>query len=104
MKKLLFPLLLLLLFTACGKTEELPAEPETSAPDHSAIDETVPEPSHPTSVPDPGTECVLVSLGDSIARGYGLANPKKEAYSTLAADRITADGTASGLAYNFGVD
>lgn len=98
MKKLLFPLLLLLLFTACGKTEELPAEPEPSAPDHPAAEETVSEPSEPASVPASETECVLVSLGDSIARGYGLANPKKEAYSTLAADRIT------GLAYNFGVD
>ncbi len=104
MKKLLFPLLFLLLFTACGRTEELPTEPETSEPNHPAIEETVPEPSEPASAPDPETECVLVSLGDSIARGYGLANPKKEAYSTLAADRITADGIASGLAYNFGVD
>jgi len=105
MKKILVFLLTAVLLASCGTAEELPEKPETAAPPETADDaeKAVPEPE--TAVSEiMETECVLVSLGDSIARGYGLANPKKEAYITLAADRITADGTASGLAYNFGVD
>lgn len=85
MKKLLLPLLILSILTGCGQTAESETEP---TPETEEITPVIAEPDSP----------VLVSLGDSIARGYGLANPKTEAYIILAAEQI------SGIAYNFGVD
>lgn len=85
MKKLLLPILILCILTGCGQTTESETEP---TPETEEITPVIAEPDSP----------VLVSLGDSIARGYGLANPKTEAYIALAAEQI------SGIAYNFGVD
>ncbi len=92
MKKLLIFLLMILpvLLSACGKTEEIPEETEIAV-------ET-------EDVPYPEIEPIrYVSLGDSIARGYGLSNIKTEVYSSV----LTASFEESGgtmVSYNFGVD
>lgn len=100
MKKLLIFLLMLLpvLLSACGKTEEIPEETETAM-------ETEAE----TAGMSAGTETLApetlryVSLGDSIARGYGLANPKTEAYSSVLAASVEESGKTM-VSRNFGVD
>lgn len=96
MKKILLSILFLGLLTACGTTEEVPEESETTV-------ETAAETEEFLSPPDIGNESVFVSLGDSIARGYGLANTKTEVYSSV----LTATFEESGgvmVPYNFGVD
>ncbi len=99
MKKLLIFLLLTGLLTACGKTGEIPEETETAA---ETEEETVEEiPAEPdTPAPEPVR---YVSLGDSIARGYGLSSVKNEVYSSV----LTASFEESGgvmVSSNFGVD
>ncbi|MBO5258148.1 MAG: hypothetical protein J6C42_11670, partial [Clostridia bacterium] len=100
MKKLLIFLLMLLpvLLSACGKTEEIPEETEAAM-------ETEAE----TAGMSAGTETLApetlryVSLGDSIARGYGLTNPKTEAYSSVLAASVKESGKTM-VSRNFGVD
>lgn len=93
MKKLLLPLLLLGLLTACGKTEVAETTP--------VPEETAAETEEILSAPVIGGDPVYVSLGDSIARGYGLADPNTQAYSAVLIENF-AD--TSGIAHNFGVD
>jgi len=102
--KILFVFLLLCgLLTACGKTEEIPAETEISVETEA---ETVlnPELEPEHEPPFPEIEPFrYVSLGDSIARGYGLSDIKNEVYSSV----LTASYTQTqGIMYasNFGVD
>ena len=99
MKKLLIFLLLTGLLTACGKTEEIPEETTVSAETEA---ETVTEIPEEPDTSEPET-IHYVSLGDSIARGYGLANVKNGVYSSvLAASFEESGGTMT--ASNFGVD
>lgn len=47
----------------------------------------------------------IVTLGDSIARGYGLSDPKNECYSALVADKIREmPGVGAVELRNFGID
>ena len=98
MKTLLIFLLLTGFLTACGTTAEIPEIPETAA----ETEEILPE--SPAESPVPETEPLrYVSLGDSIARGYGLGSIKNEVYSSV----LTASYTETwGImtASNFGVD
>lgn len=84
--------------------ESLPAENDPSESGQSEIT-TLPEESEPDSDPsEPPTQEVIgksfcyVALGDSICRGYGLADPETQRYSSLI-------GKQTGCAvYNYGVD
>lgn len=94
MKNLILPLLLLGLLTSCGKTEAAESTPvpeETAAETEEILDASA-----------IGSDPVYVSLGDSIARGYGLADPAKEAYSAVLSDAYKYNGGL--VALNFGVD
>lgn len=104
MKKFLIFLLLAGLLTACGNSEEVPETTETIA----ETEETVPEAAEvtvtePEEAPAEPTETVYVSLGDSIARGYGLADVRNEAYSAVLAASFEESGMGM-VPYNFGVD
>lgn len=88
-------------------TEENPPEEspaEESNPEESAPLEPLPEESAPDDPTDPPVEEVFgdtfnyVALGDSICRGYGLADPETQRYSSLIAERT---GCA---VHNYGVD
>ena len=101
MKKLLIFLLMLLpvLVSACGKTEEIPEETEIAViPEEETVSETPAEPKN--SVIEP---LHYVSLGDSIARGYGLSNIKNEVYSAVLAASLEESGQTTTFS-NFGVD
>ena len=76
--------LLGLLLCGCGQTEELPDD--TAAVSLTQELEA--------------DKLVYVSLGDSIARGYGLTNLQEERFSTIAAERWDGDVEV----YNYGVD
>ncbi|MBQ2278616.1 MAG: hypothetical protein II333_08605, partial [Clostridia bacterium] len=82
MKKFLIFLLLAGLLTACGKTEEIPEETATAAETEEMVPDTPSEPPFPEIEPRR-----YVSLGDSIARGYGLSDVKNEVYSAVLTDR-----------------
>ncbi len=98
MKKLLIFLLLLpVLFSACGKNEEIPGETEIAA-ETEGTPEISAKPDNIDSEP-----IRYVSLGDSIARGYGLANTKTEVYSSVLAASLEESGWVM-AAHNFGVD
>lgn len=87
MKKFLLLFLLLGVLISCAGEEDAPVPMEETAV------ETDPAPETDTvELP------VLVSLGDSIARGFGLDEPSKEAYITVVSEHLPA------IAYNFGVD
>lgn len=51
----------------------------------------------------PTDTAVYVSLGDSIARGYGLVSPQDERYSTVAAGLLEQSGKTMTV-FNYGVD
>ncbi len=93
MKKLslVFVVLLgILLFYGCGvSTEETMP---TAAIESLATETTGEEP------------FVYVSLGDSIARGYGLQNVSGERYSTIVADTYEARTGQMVETYNYGID
>lgn len=103
MKKfLIFLLLFSGLFTACGKTEEIPEETQTVPETEEAAPEMPAAP--PSSTPEPEPEPLrYVSLGDSIARGYGLANVRNDVYSSVIAASVEQSG-GDMTAQNFGVD
>ncbi len=91
MKKILLLILLLGMLVSCAEEEEhLTLPEETAAETEELLPETEPVPA--------GELPVLVSLGDSIARGFGLDNPSEEAYIAVVAEELPA------TAYNFGVD
>ena len=104
MKNFFVFLLLCGLLTACGTAEEIPEETGIAA----ETDEIVQEPAE-TPVTDAAeepaepTETVYVSLGDSIARGYGLADVRNEVYSAVLAGSFEESGRTM-VPYNFGVD
>lgn len=52
---------------------------------------------------EPEGEISVVVLGDSIARGYGLANVEKQRYSALLAEKLADDYADVNIA-NYGVD
>jgi len=91
MKKLLIFLLMILpvLLSACGKTEE--TEVAVEMEETAATETTSREPLR------------YVSLGDSIARGYGLSNVKNEVYSSVLTASIEEAGETM-TSRNFGVD
>ncbi len=96
MKKLFLLFLVCGLLTACGTTEEIPEETEVSLETEEETAE--PEPPFPEIEPT-----CYVSLGDSIARGYGLADIKNEVYSSVLTDSFEESGGVM-VSYNFGVD
>ncbi len=82
------------LFFGCGKSNlpETETQTDTATEAVSALPST-----------SDGNSKIYVSLGDSIARGYGLASPAEERYSTIAAGLLERSGTPI-TAYNYGVD
>ncbi len=82
---------MLILFTSCGtETEQIPdAETEQTAPAE-------------TEPPKPVTMSIT-ALGDSITRGYGLADVNAERFTSLVADEIEKAGMVPKIA-NYGVD
>ena len=97
MKKLSIFLLMILpvLLSACGKPEERPEETEIAVETEEAA-----EPMPPFPEIEPSR---YVSLGDSIARGYGLADVKNEVYSSVLTTSYTKTQGVM-YSYNFGVD
>lgn len=80
------------LLSGCGKT----TVPETDA-------QTEPETEAVSAMTTAIDTDTYVSLGDSIARGYGLTSPAEERYSTIVAGLLERSGTPV-TAYNYGVD
>ncbi|MBR5445796.1 MAG: hypothetical protein IKV57_06725 [Clostridia bacterium] len=66
------------------------------------VSETVPPETVPVSAAAETDPLVYVSLGDSIARGYGLDNISGERFSTVTAGIWEEDGPVD--VYNYGVD
>ncbi|MGN1345293.1 MAG: SGNH/GDSL hydrolase family protein [Eubacteriales bacterium] len=93
LKKLLCTLLAfpLLLLAGCEKADSSTAVP--------TVPEVPADTAEQEAVPETAEDCVLVSLGDSIAHGYGLTNPKTDAYIALLGEILP-----SAAVYNFGVD
>lgn len=88
------------LITGCSGKSTIPetkteaqTEPETAAV--SALPTT-------TDTDTKDTE-IYVSLGDSIARGYGLTSPTEERYSTIVAGLLERSGVSVDI-FNYGVD
>lgn len=81
-------------------TESDPGESdpdESSQPEVSILPE-VSDPSEPPSQEVMWEPFCYVALGDSICRGYGLADPETQRYSSLIGDRTGC------TVYNYGVD
>ena len=95
MKKLFLLFLVCGLLTSCGTTEEIPEETETAVETEETAE---PEPPFPEIEPT-----YYVSLGDSIARGYGLADLKNEVYSAVLTESYVKT-QAIMYSSNFGVD
>lgn len=97
MKFSILLLSLALIFTSCG-TKQITEDSETISPESEVI-ETVPaetEPELPRTVS-------ITALGDSITRGYGLADVNSERFTSLVADEIEKAGMKPKIA-NYGVD
>lgn len=104
MKKFLIFLLLAGLLTACAASEDLPESPEISAETEETVQEPAETPvTEPEETPAEPEETVYVSLGDSIARGYGLSDVRNEVYSAVLADSFEESGMEM-VPHNFGVD
>lgn len=89
--------LTLLLLSSCtaGSVETLSADGETTTP-------ISPVETEPVVVSEDAI--VYLSLGDSIARGYGLADVEGERFSTIAKAYWQAHGIDEVTVYNAGVD
>ena len=94
MKRIAALFLSLLFLTACSSTA--PAETESTEPE---VTETVPAETEPEK---PQTMSIT-ALGDSVTRGYGLANVSRERFTSLVADEIEKAGMIPKIA-NYGVD
>ncbi len=96
MKRSTYPAILSTLLTTAfllgGCGQEPPIETLPAAATSVAISEPMPEP------------YVYVSLGDSIARGYGLADVSAERYSKIAADAWEKEHDYTVQEYNYGID
>ncbi len=93
MKFSILLLSLALIFTSCSAT---PAETNAPAP---GVTETAPAETEPEK---PQTMSIT-ALGDSITRGYGLADVNSERFTSLVADEIEKAGMVPKIA-NYGVD
>ena len=90
---------LILVFASCGaKSDTETAETSVSAPE-SEVTETVPAETE-TAIPQTMS---ITALGDSITRGYGLADVSGERFTSLVADEIEKSGMTPKIA-NYGVD
>jgi len=101
MKSTALILSLLLLLSACSKNSVPETEESVPAPE---ITETVPAETVPAETePEEPKTISITALGDSITRGYGLANVNSQRFTALVADEIKADGMKARIA-NYGVD
>ncbi len=82
----------LLAASGCAEDDTPEAEPEIAE-----------ETEIPADIDSESESVVYVSLGDSIAHGYGLENMSAEAYTAVIADKFESDGILC-EACNFGVD
>lgn len=94
MKRIAALFLSLLFLTACSSTA--PAETESPEPE---VTETIPVETEP-AIPQTMS---ITALGDSVTRGYGLANVSRERFTSLVADEIEKAGMTPKIA-NYGVD
>lgn len=91
---MLTALSMLLFVTGCVKKD---AEEQTDT--ESIVQDT--ETAATSALPTDST--IYVSLGDSIARGYGLTSPADERYSTIVGGLLERTGTPVTV-FNYGVD
>ncbi len=97
MKLSILLLSLLMIFVSCGSKSV--TETEETAPPAPETAETVPaetEPGKPRTMS-------IAALGDSITRGYGLADVNGQRFTSLVADEIEDAGMTPKIA-NYGVD
>lgn len=91
----------------CTDSADKAADEEKRMDDAAIEAASVPEENNSASAPDEGApreeSVVYVSIGDSIAHGYGLSNIRDDAYSSVVADMFAADGIKC-EAENYGVD
>lgn len=93
---MLTALSMLLFVTGCAKTDTEQPDTESTVPE-TKMEETEAVSAIPTD------STVYISLGDSIARGYGLTSPADERYSTIVGGLLTRSGTPVSVS-NYGVD
>jgi len=102
MKKLLIGLMALLILSGCAHdNSDNPASPTETAPD--AAQQTEPYAAEKTEHPEEPAGITYISVGDSIARGYGLSDIQNTRYSGRIRDLYGDDGMECSEK-NYGVD